>query len=443
MNYGTVCDGISAVSCAWEPLGFRCAWRSEIAEFPAAVAQARFPGAPNLGDFTQIGLHGEEPAAVDVLVGGTPCQSFSVAGGRAGLDDPRGHLAVEFLLLARRLGARWVVWENVPGVFSSDGGEAFATFLGLMVECGYGVAWRVLDAQFFGVPQRRRRVFAVGYLGDWRPPVAVLLECPSMRRDPRARGKAGTSVAVPAGTGVASGGGDVANTIRRAGRVGNCEDTFAVAHALTAHHGRNSGEDVFALELEQPAHCMTSSRLIGQDGSSNDQTFALSFHATQDPISAEDTTPAISAEPSGAIAVLPIQEAQRSSGSREKKQHGMGIGSPGDPMYAMTTRGDHAVFAFDEAQVTSSENRSTVSPGGPVPTVSANSRPRVAGGMRPRRLTPREVERCFGFPDDYTLIDGASDSARYEALGNSMAVPVMRWIGQRMLTVESILRRTP
>ena len=190
--YGSVCDGIGAASCAWEPLGFRCAWRSEIAAFPSRVTKHHWPSVPNLGDLTRIGVDvNAEP--VDLLVGGTPCQSFSFAGGRAGLDDPRGHLAIEFLLLARRLGARWVVWENVPGVFSADEGEAFATFLGLMVECGYGVAWRVLDAQFFGVPQRRRRVFAVGYLGDWRPSVAVLLERPSMLRDPRTGSSAGSS----------------------------------------------------------------------------------------------------------------------------------------------------------------------------------------------------------------------------------------------------------
>ncbi len=348
--YASVCDGIGAASCAWQSLDFRCAWRSEIAPFPSRVTKYHWPAIPNLGDFTKVGIDGEHTKSVDLLVGGTPCQSFSVAGGRAGLDDPRGHLAVEFLLLARRLGARWLVWENVPGVFSSDDGEAFATFLGLMVELGYGVAWRVLDAQFFGVPQRRRRVFAVGYLGDWRPPVAVLLERPSMRRDPQTRGKAGASVAAPAGVGADGGG----------------------AHTLTAHHGRNSDNDVYA----------------------------LAFHATQDPISSRDRTPAISSESSGCIAVMP--------------------------------------FAFDEAQITSAVNRSTVAPGGPVPTVSRASRLRIAGGMRPRRLTPQEVERCFGFPDGFTDIPGASDSARYEALGNSMAVPVMKWIGERIQFVDHI-----
>ena len=366
--YGTVCDGISAVSTAWAPLGMRCAWRSEIADFPARVAAERHPGAPNLGDFTRIGLDAPPPEpAIDVLVGGTPCQSFSVAGGRAGLDDPRGHLAVEFLLLARRLGARWVVWENVPGVFSADGGDAFATFLGLMVECGYGLCWRVLDAQGFGVPQRRNRVFVVGYLGDWRPPVAVLLERPSLHRDPRARSPKGTSLAVPAGVGADRG----------------------VAHTITAHHGRNSSEDIYAVA----------------------NTIRTATRSAQ----VEDTL---------AVARTII-----------------GIGRDGDPMYTITTRGDHAVFAFDQAQITSKENRATVSPAAPVPTISRDSRTTVAGSLWPRRLTPREVERCFGFPDDYTAIEGASDSARYEALGNSMAVPVMAWIGRRLLVVDGLTRR--
>lgn len=141
-----------------------------------------------------------------------------------------------------------------------------------------------------------------------------------------------------------------------------------------------------------------------------------------------------------AIEVIPIQEAQRSSGARNRKQHGMGIGKAGDPMFTITTRADHGVFAFDEAQITHPENRATVAAGDPVPSISKSSRLRVAGGMRPRRLTPLEVERCFGFPDNYTLIPGAKDSNRYEALGNSCCIPPLTWIGQRLITVETIIR---
>jgi len=165
----------------------------------------------------------------------------------------------------------------------------------------------------------------------------------------------------------------------------------------------------------------------------------LGFHATQDPISGA-VTPALSAEPSGALAVLPIQESQR---TRERAQNGIGIGAPGDPMYTMTTRGDHAVFAFDEALITRDSNRTRIDPGLPTSTLARGSKMHVGGAMRPRRLTPRECERLQGFPDDYTAIPGASDSARYEALGNSMAVPVMAWIGRRIAIVDGLTDSYP
>jgi DNA (cytosine-5)-methyltransferase 1 len=174
MIYGSVCSGIEAASVAWHPLGWRPAWFAEISAFPSAVLQHRWPGVKNHGDFTTI--RDSEP--IDLLVGGTPCQSFSVAGLRGGLEDDRGNLALEFVRLAERLRPRWVVWENVPGVLSSNGGRDFGSILGALAFLGYGFAYRVLDAQFFGVPQRRRRVFLVGYLGDWRRAHTVLFERP-------------------------------------------------------------------------------------------------------------------------------------------------------------------------------------------------------------------------------------------------------------------------
>ena len=197
MKYGSVCSGIEAASVAWESLGWQAQWYSEIEHFPSAVLAHRFPAVPNLGDMTQI--HNSEHFngnSIDLLVGGTPCQSFSVAGLRKGLDDTRGQLMLTFCELAARKRPRWVVWENVPGVLSSNKGEDLASFLGLLtgreihppvggwknsgvvegIGSAYGVAWTVLDAQYFGVAQRRRRIFAVGYLGDWRPAAAVLFE---------------------------------------------------------------------------------------------------------------------------------------------------------------------------------------------------------------------------------------------------------------------------
>lgn len=244
--YGSVCSGIEAATVAWEPLGWSAKFFSEIEKFPSAVLAHHYGsnmpgeplsknGIPNYGDFTTIPA---DAGPVDVLVGGTPCQSFSIAGRRLGLDDPRGNLALEYLALARRLRARWIVWENVPGVLSSVSDEKesedgvrsgvgsrqagdewieesdFATFLSFVQECGYGFAYRILDAQYVrvhgferAVPQRRRRVFVVGYLGDWRRAAAVLLEPAGMLRSPSPRRETGKGIAGAAKGGAGGGGG--------------------------------------------------------------------------------------------------------------------------------------------------------------------------------------------------------------------------------------------
>ena len=194
MRYGSVCSGIEAASVAWRHLGWQCAFVSEIGRFPSAVLAARFPDVPNLGDFTKISPEDYE-GDIDLLVGGTPCQAFSKAGLRKGLKDERGDLALEFARLAFRARARWVVWENVPGVLTSGGGRDFAAFLSLLAgwkvpvprgrwkNAGlltgapgcFSVGWRVLDAQYTrvqqfpgAIPQRRKRLVLAGHLGDWR-----------------------------------------------------------------------------------------------------------------------------------------------------------------------------------------------------------------------------------------------------------------------------------
>jgi DNA (cytosine-5)-methyltransferase 1 len=207
VKYLSVCSGIEAVSVAWQPLGWQPAMFAEIDPFCCWLLRSRYGASRpqympsphdaasrkeakqraaairnvialpadgnviNAGDFTKIGK--QDVGTIDLLAGGTPCQSFSVAGKRAGLDDPRGNLTIEFARLADRLRPLWLVWENVPGVLSIDDGRTFGAFLGMLVQLGYGLAWRVLDAQYFGVPQRRRRVFVVGHLGDWRAAAAV------------------------------------------------------------------------------------------------------------------------------------------------------------------------------------------------------------------------------------------------------------------------------
>ena len=237
IRYLSVCSGMEAASVAWHPLGFKPIGFSEIEPFPCAILFTRYPQIPNYGSLTEYKQWPLEPGAIDLLVGGTPCQSFSVAGLRKGLDDPRGNLALVFLGLADKLKPRWIVWENVPGVLSSAGGRDFGSFLGALVELGYGFAYRVLDAQHFGVPQRRRRVFVVACLGDWRAPAEVLLESDCVRRDIKKGRAKGQSVAAGAEGGVD------ANGIQRT--VGTlCADT---------HPGAYSGQDAYTGRLI-PSH---------------------------------------------------------------------------------------------------------------------------------------------------------------------------------------------
>ena len=175
MIYGSVCSGIEAASVAWRDLGWTPAWFSEILPFPSAVLKHHYPMVENMGDMSKIyEKETFKKSKIGLLVGGTPCQSFSLAGNRGGLDDPRGDLALEFLRIAQIKKPKWIMWENVVGVLSSGKGEHFGSFIGKMAEIGYCCAWRVLDASYSGIPQRRRRVFLVGYLGDWRPAAAVL-----------------------------------------------------------------------------------------------------------------------------------------------------------------------------------------------------------------------------------------------------------------------------
>lgn len=182
MKYISVCSGIEAASVAWHDMGWEPVAFSEIEPFPSEVLKIRFPNTPNWGDMTKFNTWPD--ATINLLVGGTPCQSFSVAGLRQGLKDPRGNLMLTFLGIAQRYKPKWIVWENVPGVLSSNGGKDFGSFLGALGELGYGWAYRVLDAQWFGVAQRRRRVFVVGCLGDQRAAAEVLFESEGVSRNP-------------------------------------------------------------------------------------------------------------------------------------------------------------------------------------------------------------------------------------------------------------------
>lgn len=201
MRFASVCSGIEAASVAWQPLGWQAAWFSEIEPFPRSVLAHHYPNVPNWGDMTKFQDWPDE--SIDLLCGGTPCQSFSIAGLRKGLADPRGNLMLVFGAIAAKYRPRWLVWENVPGVLSSNGGRDFGAFLGLLAELGYGFAYRILDAQYVrvqshprAVPQRRRRVFVVGHIGGlWQRAAAALFERESLRGHPAPSRKAGQNAA--------------------------------------------------------------------------------------------------------------------------------------------------------------------------------------------------------------------------------------------------------
>lgn len=200
MRYLSLCSGIDAASVAWQPLGWRPVAFAEIEPFPCAVLAHHYPDVPNLGDIRKLDgfalrdmKYGRRP--VNVVVGGTPCQDFSIAGKRAGLAGKHSCLALDFAEILYHVRPKWFVWENVPGIFSTAGGRDFGSFIRTLDNIGYSCAWRVLDAQYFGVPQRRRRVYVIGHLGDWRPAAAVLFERDSLRGNTAPRRKAQADVA--------------------------------------------------------------------------------------------------------------------------------------------------------------------------------------------------------------------------------------------------------
>ena len=322
MRYLSVCSGIEAATVAWHPLGWEPAGFSEIEQFPSAVLNHNYPKVTNYGDMTKY-KEWKNVGRIDLLVGGTPCQSFSVAGLRGGLADPRGNLMLTYGAIADHFKPTWIVWENVPGVLSSNKGRDFGTFLGMLAELGYGFAYRVLDAQYYGVAQRRRRVFVVGYLGDWRRAAQVLFESESLcRHTPPSREK---------GQGFAQ---DVASCLRSRDYKGPATDNL--------HEGSN---------------------------------------------------------------LIPS------------------YGIPGNWIGRKPENGGNAVEPMHNV----------------APCLTGADKHGVASQSAVRRLTPIECERLQGFPDDYTRIpyrgkspENCPDGPRYKVLGNSMAVPVMRWIGERI-----------
>ena len=495
MRYLSVCSGIEAASVAWEPLGWEPVAFSEIEPFPAAVLKHRWPKVQNLGDMTKHEQWNIPSGTVDLLVGGTPCQSFSVAGLRKGLHDPRGGLMLTFLEIAQRLGPRWIVWENVPGVLSSNGGRDFGSFLGALGELGYGWAYRVLDAQWFGVAQRRRRVFVVGHLGNWELAAKVLFESESVRRDSppsREKGK-GTATNAQASVGninqrINSEMPDVCATI-------DCGLSKHVGKQLT----QQAESFYFPIPIHDQATRNAGKRGDKQDGKGN----GLGVGKPGDP------APTLTKGDKHAVLYENHPNDSRVTGPHEVapscvSRYGTGGGNvplvQNAVAFAENQRGEvytsevtnalssgggkpgqgYAAVAFQESELrlTGKITEQSVCPTLKAGTKSGDTEPKVVavdtynqalqttavpirstasdichtGGvidqrqrMAVRRLTPRECERLQGFPDDHTLIpwrgkpaDQCPDGPRYKALGNSMAVPCMAWIGKRIAHVVAL-----
>ncbi|MKM03263.1 Dam family site-specific DNA-(adenine-N6)-methyltransferase, partial [Salmonella enterica subsp. enterica] len=475
MRYGSVCSGIEAASVAWESLGWQPAWFAEIEAFPSAVLAHHWPHVTNLGDMTKIAaaVRAGDIEAPDVLVGGTPCQAFSIAGLRNGLEDERGRLTLSYVELANAIDDKRrergekeaiIVWENVPGVLSSKD-NAFGCFLaGLAGEsselqpaggkwthagCVSGpertIAWRVLDAQFFGVAQRRKRVFVVASARKGFDPAEVLFEFESVRRDTPPRREPQTAVTADTGNG-AEGGSHWDNpanphpTLNQSNNIGGIgasnQEIFAQrgagivsAYRMTAfgeYSGDGTASTVKARDYKDATDLAVtysdiSRTLLSKSNSSMAEdldTYAI--HGTQDP----DTN----------------HELAHTLG----RNHGQENAIITEP-YTIAIRGR------EEGSTVEVRNDGTanalLTPNGGRAGMGVGA---VGWGMQVRRLTPVECERLQGFPDNHTLIswrgkDAADcpDGQRYKAIGNSMAVPVMRWIGERIAAARPAEESTP
>ncbi len=444
MRYLSVCSGIEAASVAWHHLGWEPIGFSEIEPFPAAVLAHRFPSVPNFGDMTKYEQWPLQPGSIDVLVGGTPCQSFSVAGLRKGLEDPRGNLMLTYLAIAARLQPRWVVWENVPGVLSSNGGRDFATFLSALGQLGYGWAYRVLDAQYVrvgrwprAVPQRRRRVFVVGRLlergaGDWTAAAEVLALREGLQRHFEASGKTRKGAASDAEVGARGGcwwdGGQVSETLHQSkcGGAGVSlmpdKGNFEAVLQPTAYRWQN---DALGLQQDDAVAALRAS--AGSSG----------FHEMNHPVIAQ---------PAVAFPINTMTMGDRPDPSNDSRMT-MGVGADGDPQFTLSKAHNHAVaHAFYSTGGTHGVNQHPeVSPAVKVGSgLGIPSPPAVAQAMTVRRLTPVECERLQGFPDNWTAIpwrkkpaEECPDGPRYKALGNSMACNCMAWIGERIAKWEA------
>jgi DNA (cytosine-5)-methyltransferase 1 len=382
MNYLSVCSGIEAATVAWHHMGWKPVGFSEIEKFPSEVLAHHYPQVTNFGDMTKY-KEWKLDDSIGLLVGGTPCQSFSVAGLRKGLEDPRGNLALTYVGILDKFRPKWCIWENVPGVLSSGDGRDFGAFLGALAELGYGFAYRVLDAQNFGVAQRRRRVFVVGCLGSWESAAKVLFESESLsgniKKSKRKKQETSKNF-IPS----------VANCLQT-----TCHE-WSRADGFNMIAYENHPSDSRVKEMGDICQTVTSTWGMGGGNIPFVQNVAVDiYNLTTNNNTSQTIRNGTDIDHIGGI-MQPIGSSEISGTLRANP--GSGWRSNGTPVEAVAIQ-----------------------------------------NMAIRRLTEVECERLQGFPDNYTNIkENCPSGARYKALGNSMAVPVMRWIGERINNYERL-----
>lgn len=427
--YGSICSGIEAATAAWEPLGWKAAWFSEIEPFPSAVLAHHYPGVPNLGDISapDFGDRAAGLGALDVLIGGTPCQAFSVAGKRRSLADERGNLSLVFCRIVERLDPWCVLWENVPGVLSTDD-NAFGCFLaglvgtatplvpgdpagrwpdaGLVRGPRRSLAWGILDAQFFGLAQRRRRVFVASLRADdWRCPAAILFEPKGLPGHP-ATGREEEPGVVPSVTpGARRASGQRSGELLAAGFQANGSGSErAGAMTLAASDDNGSNHAVLAPPLTTRPW---SDRDCQHDRLVADTLKAHHGRGREDDTYIPEVVHTLRADGFDASA---FQERGRDGGPNLEHQ--------ADLAYSLNA------------------------PSGGGRRQEMN----VAAGMAVRRLLPVECEKLQGFPPGYTDVPfngkPTADGPRYKSIGNSMAVTCIRWLGRRVEWLYAQSQRT-
>lgn len=448
MKYISLFSGIEAASVAWEGLGWEPVCFAELDEFPSAVLAYRYPEVPNVGDVTKVNWR-RYKGKCDVVVGGSPCQSFSVAGKREGLRGESG-LMYEYIRAVRDIRPAWFLWENVPGALSSEGGKAFRQLLSEMDELGYGMAWRVLDAQFFGVAQRRRRVFLVGHIGACHP-AEVLFEPESLRGDypssrekraelaARARRRAEVAAfryGAGSGAGGVGFGRETSPTLTAAGSGTNRAPAVVSFAQNSRDEVRVVGDGTVCGALAASPGAKQTTYVVQKAASTQyGEEVAGTLTARFDSSPCPDR---------GANVVCVADDTARAA---------VDFGMCGSPP-AIAVDGDVARGARlgKNGRGWGIEVAGTLSTSD-VPAVCRASGQSARQGEDPpiarapvvRRLTPLECERLQGFPDGWTRIpwrgrpaEECPDGPRYKAMGNSMAVPVMRWIGEKMDFVEGL-----